>query len=151
MLGVEDCVFVLVCGLTPILTDFRVNVLLDLFCSLRVLRAISAVLECVVFGCVLRFISVPVSGSHSKCAGLTRSTKTVSTLPFMRIFITLPLLEMTLYGPSRGAVRGGDIAICRKNTCKHALSFLYWKMSFCVVSRGGHNRRRDMATRSLSE
>ena len=27
----------------------------------------------------------------------------------------------------------------------------YWKMFFCDVSRGGHNRRRDMATRSLLE
>ena len=58
ILGVEDCVFVLVCGSTPVLTDFRVNVLLDLFRSHRVPRAISAVFECVVFGCVLRFISV---------------------------------------------------------------------------------------------
>ena len=80
--------------------DFEVNMLLDLFRSLRVPRAISAVFECVVFGCFLRFISVPVSGSHSKYTGLTRSTETVSTLPFIKIFIILPLLEMTLYSPS---------------------------------------------------
>ena len=31
---------------------------------------------------VLRCIVVPVVGSHSRCAGLTRSKETVSTLPF---------------------------------------------------------------------
>ena len=49
---------------------------------------------------VLRCIVVPVVGSHSRCAGLTRSKETVSTLPLTRIFITLPLLATTLYGPS---------------------------------------------------
>ena len=58
------------------------------------------VFEFVVFDCVLRCVAVPVAGSHSKCAGLTRSRETVSTLPLIRIFMTLPLLTMTLYGPS---------------------------------------------------
>ena len=49
---------------------------------------------------VLRCIVVPVVGSHSICAGLTRSKETVSTLPLTRIFITLPFLATTLYGPS---------------------------------------------------
>ena len=81
-------------------TGFRVILLLDPFSSLPVPWVIRAVLECVVFCCVLRSTSVglPVSGAHTKCAGLTRSTETVSTLPFMRIFIILPLLEMTLFG-----------------------------------------------------
>ena len=56
--------------------------------------------ELVVFDCVLCFVAVPVSGSHSKCAGLTRSTETVSTLAFIRIFMTLPFLTMTLFGLS---------------------------------------------------
>ena len=38
-----------------------------------------------IFDCVLRCVAVPVSGSH---------------LPFIRIFMTVPLLTMTLYGPS---------------------------------------------------
>ena len=37
---------------------------------------------------------IPVSGSLSKCAGLTRSRETVSFLPFISIFMTLPLLTM---------------------------------------------------------
>ena len=65
-----------------------------------VLRSILLAFEFVVFACVLRFVAVPVFGSHSKCAGLTRSTETDSTLPFIRIFMTLPFLTMTLYGPS---------------------------------------------------
>ena len=52
------------------------------------------------FSHCLRCIVVPVVGSHSICAGLTRSKETVSTLPLTRIFITLPLLATTLYGPS---------------------------------------------------
>ena len=55
-------------------------------------------LQFVVFNFVLRFVAVP--GSHSKCAGLPRLAETVSTLPFIMIFMTLPFLTMTLYGPS---------------------------------------------------
>ena len=80
-LDVKD-VIVLVFGSTPVLTDFRVKVLLDLIRSLRVQRAIPVVFEFVVFCYILRFISVPVSASHSKCAGLPRSIVTVSTLAF---------------------------------------------------------------------
>ena len=105
---------------------------------------------CGLFG-VVRCMFIPVVGSHSRCAGLTRSKETVSTLPFTRIFMTLPLFATTLYGPSKGAVRGGAIAIRRKNTCVHVAISLNWKMLCCCVSRGGHRRRRDMATRSLSE
>ena len=59
---------------------------------------IPVVFELVLFDGVVRCVVVPVAGSHSKCAGLTRSNET--TLPFIRISKTLPLLTMTLYGPS---------------------------------------------------
>ena len=61
---------------------------------------IPVVFELVLFDGVVCCVVVPVAGSHSKCAGLTRFNETVSTLPFIRIFMTLPLLTMTLYGPS---------------------------------------------------
>ena len=62
--------------------------------------AILVVFElCFLFG-VVRCVVGPVVGSHSKCAGVTRSNETVSTLPLIRIFMTLPLLARTLYGPS---------------------------------------------------
>ena len=48
------------------------RVLLDLFWSFRVPQAISAVFEFVVFYCVLRFIAVPVSGSHSRFNSVNR-------------------------------------------------------------------------------
>ena len=49
--------------------------------------AILVVFElCFLFGFV-RCVVGPVLGSHSKCAGLTQSNETVSTLPFIRIFI----------------------------------------------------------------
>ena len=76
------------------------RVLPDVIWSFLVPRTISVVFELVVFDCVLRFVAVPVSGSHLKCAGLARSTETVSTLPLIRIFMTLPFLTMTMYGPS---------------------------------------------------
>ena len=78
-----------------------VRVLLDFTWSFLVPQTIPVAFEFVVFDCVLRFAAVPVSGPHSKCAGLTRSTETVSTLLFIRIFMTLPFLTMTLYGPSK--------------------------------------------------
>ena len=77
-------------------TCFR---LLGLIWSYGIPLTIS-VFEFFIFGCVLRCVTVPVSDSHSKCAGLTRSRETVSTLPFIRIFMSLPLLTMTLFGPS---------------------------------------------------
>ena len=53
--------------------------------------------ELVLFDGVVRCVVVPVAGSHSKCAGLTRSNETVSRLlPFIKIFMTLLLLTMTL-------------------------------------------------------
>ena len=54
---------------------------------------------------VLRCIVVPVVGSHSRCAGLTRSKETVSTLPLTRIFITLPLLANLIWSVVRGGQR----------------------------------------------
>ena len=64
------------------------------------LRTVAVFYEFFVLFCDLRCLSVLVSGSLSKCAGLTRSRGTVSTLPLIRIFMTLQLLTMTLYGPS---------------------------------------------------
>ena len=61
---------------------------------------IPVVYELVRFDGVVSCVILPVASSHSKCAGLTLSNETVSTLPFIRIFITLLLLTMTLYGPS---------------------------------------------------
>ena len=120
-----------------------VCVLLGVSGSCEFLLTIPVVFKLVRFDGVVCCVVVPVASSHSKCAGLTRSNETVSTLPFIRIFITLPLLTMTLYGPSQGAVKCGAIAILRKNTCVHVSISLYWKMFFWCVSRGGHKRRRD--------
>ena len=92
-----DCVIV---GLTLVLLDLLVWVLLGVSGSCEFLLTIPVVFELVRFDGVVRCVIVPVVGSHSKCAGLTRSNETVSTLPFIRIFITLPLITMTLYGPS---------------------------------------------------
>ena len=89
-----------VVGLTFVLLELWVWVLLGVSGSCEFLLTIPAVFELVCFDGVVRCVIVPVAGSHSKCAGLTRSYDTVSTLPFIRIFITLPLLTMTLYGPS---------------------------------------------------
>ena len=68
--------------------------------SCEFLLTIPVVFELLLFDGVVRCVVVPVAGSHSKCAGLTRSNENVSTLRFIRIFITLPLLTITLYGPS---------------------------------------------------
>ena len=43
--GVEDFVFVLVSGSTPVLTDFGVKVLLDRIRSLRVSRALDSLFQ----------------------------------------------------------------------------------------------------------
>ena len=76
--------------------------LLDRSHTFRGLRVIAAGFGVVDLGLGFdcRCVVVPDSGSRSKRIGLTRSTVITSTLPFIRIFITRPLLEMTLYGPS---------------------------------------------------
>ena len=89
---VENCLLAHLCDSTPCRNGFGVVLLLDLYCSLRVPRMIPTILEFVVFFCVLRSTSLPLSGAHSKCAALTRSIETVSTLPLMRIFKILSLL-----------------------------------------------------------
>ena len=138
-------------GSAPVLTDFGVKVLLDCTRSLRGPRAIPTGFGFIVFDYVLRFVFVPDSDLYSKCTELTRSIETVSTLPFIRISITLPVLEMTLYGPSQGWSEVVLLRFVAQNTCEHVSSSLYRKMSFCGVSRGGHNRRCNIATHSLSE
>ena len=124
-------------SLTHVLLDLWVCVLLGASGSCVFPLTIPVVFELVLFDGVVRCVVVPVAGSHSKCAGLTRSNET--TLPFIRISMTLPLLTMTLYGPSHGAVRGGAIAIRRKNTCVHVSISLYWKMFSGVCRAVGTN------------
>ena len=72
---------------------------------------------------VLRCIVVPVVGSHSICAGLTRSKETVSTLPLTRIFITLPLLATPYMVRRKGRQRrcNCDSAQEYMSTCSYFL------------------------------
>ena len=65
---------------------------------------------------------VPVVGSQSRCAGLPQSNETVSTLPFIRIFMTLPLLATTLYGPRKGRSEAAQLLFV---TRIHVCMFLF--------------------------
>ena len=81
---------------------------------------ISVVFEFVVFGCVLRCVTVPVSGSHSKCAGLT-----LYHLAFYQDFHDSAAPYDDLIWAVVRAVRGGAIANLRKTTCEHVSLYLY--------------------------
>ena len=96
--SVEDRVRVLIFVSTPVLRDFGVVVILDRARTFRGLQVIAAGFGVIDLGLAVdcRCAVVPDPGSRSKCAGLLRSSVTMSALPFMTIFITRPLLEMTL-------------------------------------------------------
>ena len=78
--------------------------LLGFIWSFGIPLTISVVFEFVVFGCVLRCVTVPVPGSHSKFAGLSRVTGDHFHLAFYQDFhdSAAPYNDL-----KRAVVRGG--------------------------------------------
>ena len=67
-------------------------------------------------GCV---VPVVCKGDESMKAGLSRSTDTVSVLPFNTRVKYLPFLSRTQNGPSYTAYKGVRVASCLTKTCVH--------------------------------
>ena len=104
----------------------------------------------VVFDIAVDCLVCSSSGVRSICAGLTRSAVTVSTLPLINTLNTRPLLARPYTVRRKGqsaVVQLRFVAKIHVNMCRA----FYIGTYLFDLSRGGLNRRRDMAMRNLSE
>ena len=101
------CLFIRCVDLTLALSGFWVRVLLNFIWSFGIPLTISVVFEFVVFGCVLRCVAVPFSGSHLKCAGLTSQGR-----PFPPCLLSgFSWLCRTIRWPCMGRPKGPSEAV----------------------------------------